>query len=110
MILEAEEFIRRFLLHILPKGFRKIRYFGFLSPRYKTENIRLIRELMDKNSEEPTLPEDESIEQMMLRLTDTDIKKCPKCEKGRMVQVYTLLPNYFDYIVPNRKKEVCDTS
>jgi len=34
MALDAEEFIRRFLLHALPKGFRKIRYFGFLSPIY----------------------------------------------------------------------------
>ena len=39
MCLGAEEFIRRFLLHVLPKGFRKIRYFGFLSPRNKTKNI-----------------------------------------------------------------------
>ena len=46
MTLTAEEFIRRFLTHVLPKGFRKIRYFGFLSPRYKTENIRIIRELV----------------------------------------------------------------
>ncbi len=40
MTLAAEEFIRRFLLHVLPKGFKKIRYFGFLSPRYKSENIK----------------------------------------------------------------------
>ncbi|WP_394699500.1 transposase [uncultured Desulfobacter sp.] len=46
MCLDAEEFIRRFLLHVLPKGFRKIRHFGFLSPRYKTTNINLIRQLM----------------------------------------------------------------
>jgi len=48
MTLDGEEFMRRFLLHVLPKGFRKIRYFGFLSPRYKTENIRIIRELIGK--------------------------------------------------------------
>ena len=48
MTLEADEFIRRFLLHVLPKGFRKIRYFGFLSPRYKKENIRIIRNWLEK--------------------------------------------------------------
>ena len=110
MTLDAEEFIRRFLLHVLPKGFRKIRYFGFLSPRYKTRNIQTIRKLLNEDPEGYILPEKESTEEMMLRLTGKDIRKCPKCEKGRMVQLYELLPTYFDYIVPTRKKEICDTS
>ena len=41
MILDVVEFIRGFLLHVLPKGFKKIRHFGFLAPRYKTRNIEL---------------------------------------------------------------------
>ena len=73
MTLDAEEFIRRFLLHVLPKGFRKIRYFEFLSPRYKTQNIEKIRELMNEGSEGYAFPKNESIQEMMLRLTATDI-------------------------------------
>jgi len=110
MILDAEEFIRRFLLHVLPKGFRKIRYFGFLSPRYKTQNIRTIRKLLNEDSEGYIFPKDESVQEMMLRLTGTDIKRCPKCKKGRMVQLYELLPRPFDYIVPTRAREICNTS
>jgi hypothetical protein len=110
MALDVEEFIRRFLLHVLPKGFRKIRYFGFLSPRYKTQNIKTIRELVNKDSEGYAFPKDESVQEMMLRLTGIDIKRCPKCKKGRMVQLYELLPKHFDYIVPAKAKEICNTS
>jgi len=108
--LEVAEFIRRFLLHVLPKGFKKIRYFGFLSPRFKSENIKIIRELMNEDPELYGLPEDETVEEMMLRLTGVDIRKCPKCGKGRMIQIYELLPEHFDYIVPNRKREICNSS
>ncbi len=84
--IQATEFIRRFLLHVLPKGFMKIRYFGFLSHSVKKELIPLLRRLIDPLA---TLPEiiTETIPEMMLRLTGTDINCCPKCKKGRMVIV-----------------------
>ena len=110
MTLEAEEFIRRFLLHVLPKGFRKIRYFGFLAPRYKKENIRIIRELIGTNGDVFTPPVKETTEEMMLRLTGKDINCCPACGKGRMIKLVILEPEYNEYIVPCRKKEVCNTS
>ena len=110
MTLEAEEFIRRFLLHVLPKGFRKIRYFGFLAPRYKKENIRIIRELIGANGDVFTPPVKETTEEMMLRLTGKDINCCPACGKGRMIKLVILEPEYNEYIVPCRKKEVCNTS
>ena len=40
--LKNTEFIRRYLMHVLPSGFQKIRYYGFLNNRYKSENLRLI--------------------------------------------------------------------
>ncbi len=84
--IKATEFIRRFLLHVLPKGFMKIRYFGFLSHSVKKELIPLLRRLIDPLA---TLPEKiiETIPEMMLRLTGTDINCCPKCKKGKMVVV-----------------------
>jgi hypothetical protein len=78
----AVEFIRRFLLHSLPKGFVRIRYYGFLANRNRVENLNNIRRLMEM----PPLPEKEnaSIEEMMLQLTGIDITACPCCNKGKM--------------------------
>jgi len=89
MAIQATEFIRRFLLHVLPKGFMKIRYFGFLSHSVKKELIPLLRRLIDPLA---ILPEKitETIPEMMLRLTGTDINCCPKCKKGRMVIIEDL--------------------
>ena len=80
----AEEFIRRFLLHILPKGFMKIRYFGFLSRKNKKICIPLIRQMIAPDFqiiEKLT----ETIQETMLRLTGIDISLCPECNKGKMV-------------------------
>ena len=87
--LDANEFIRRFLLHVLPKGLMKIRYFGFLAHTNKKEQIPLIRKLIDPQA---TLPEkiNESINEMMLRLTGIDITCCPQCKKGKMIRIRKL--------------------
>ena len=87
--LDAHEFIRRFLLHALPKGFLKIRYFGFLAHKNKKQAIPLLRKLIDPNAK---LPEkiNETIFEMMLRLTGTDITCCPKCKKGKMTIIKKL--------------------
>ena len=89
MTLDASEFIRRFLLHVLPKGLMKIRYFGFLSHTNKKEQIPLIRKLIDPDL---TLPEkiNESINEMMFRLTGIDISCCPQCKKGKMIRIRKL--------------------
>jgi len=89
MTLEAHEFIRRFLLHILPSGFMKIRYFGFLSHTNKGKQIPLIRDLIDPSAKLPEKTE-ETICEMMLRLTGTDITCCPKCKRGKMIKVRKL--------------------
>jgi len=93
MTLNAHEFIRRFLLHVLPMGFVKIRYFGFLSHKNKKQAITLIRKFIDPDAE---LPEKikETIVEMMLRLTGTDITCCPKCGKGKM-KVIRKLPGQY---------------
>jgi hypothetical protein len=89
MTLNAHEFIRRFLLHVLPKGLMKIRYFGFLSHTIKKKDIALIRKLIDPDA---PLPEkiNESIGEMMLRLTGIDISCCPQCKKGKMIRIRKL--------------------
>jgi hypothetical protein len=89
LTLSAMEFIRRFLMHVLPKGFMKIRYFGFLSHRNKKKIIPVLRRLIDPQAE---LPEKitETVQEMMLRLTGADIGCCPKCQKGRMIIIKEL--------------------
>jgi len=86
MTLTADEFIRRFLLHELPKRFMKIRYFGFLFHREKLNTIQLIRSLIGAD-EHPKENIKETVAQMMIRLTGVDITLCPHCGKGRMGKI-----------------------
>ena len=81
--LPAEEFIRRFLLHVLPAGFMKIRHFGFLSNRRKKENIQVCRELIGDNTPMPER-EKKTAGELMLELTGIDITLCPCCKEGSM--------------------------
>jgi len=89
--IKAEEFIRRFFLHILPSRFMKIRYYGFLAHANKKESIPLLRQLINPDAE---LAEEltETVEEMMLRLTGEDLSLCPECGKGTMVHIEDL-PN-----------------
>ncbi len=85
----AEEFIRRYLLHILPSGFMKIRYFGFLANTNKKKCIPLIHRLINphlKMTEYLT----ETIQEIMLRITGADIDCCPECGKGKMIYMEDL--------------------
>jgi hypothetical protein len=93
MSLDAVEFIRRFLLHTLPSGFTRIRYYGFLSNRNRNEKIAHCRELLahDKEiesnnvkSSETTLSEPQEYE---------DRYRCPACKKGQMRSVETIEPD-----------------
>ncbi len=81
---KAEEFIRRFLLHILPKGFMKIRYYGFLAHANKKTCIPLLRQLINPDAEF-TKKLTETVEEMMMRLTGIDISLCPNCGREKMV-------------------------
>jgi len=83
MSLSADEFIRRFLLHVLPSGFMKIRYFGFLSNNNKKQTIPLLRKLIDPSAKLPEKTK-ETIIEIIFRLTGEDITCCPECKKGEM--------------------------
>ena len=85
----AVEFIRRFLLHSLPRGFVRIRHYGFLTNRNRNENLKLIRDLMGVSA--PPEKEIASLEEMMLQLTGTDITICTCCGEGKM-QFFAEIP------------------
>ena len=80
MALHAFEFIRRFLLHILPDGFVKIRYFGLLANRTRKENLATCRRLLGVTTDEPLR---ETWQESLLRITGIDVMVCPVCQ-GRM--------------------------
>jgi hypothetical protein len=85
MSLDAQEFIRRFLLHILPDGFVKIRHYGLLSNRGKKIKLALCRELLGAlvNTVQEGLKQ-ETWEELLTRLTGIDPRICPVCREGRM--------------------------
>jgi hypothetical protein len=91
LTIKAKEFIRRYLLHILPPGFMKIRYYGFLAHANKKVSIALLRQLINPDAE-ITERLIETVEEMMLRLTGVDVSLCPECGKGKMVLIADL-PN-----------------
>jgi hypothetical protein len=87
--LDADEFIRRFLLHVLPDGFMRIRHFGFLANRSKKQILLQCRKLLDLD---PTLPEmpKRSAQDLLQELTGIDLSRCPACQKGTLVMVAEL--------------------
>ena len=91
MILEAQEFIRRFLLHILPDGFMRIRHFGFLANRAKKHALAQCRKLLKLDAALPEIPK-KSAHDLLLELTGIDLNRCPSCHQGTMIVVAELPP------------------
>jgi hypothetical protein len=76
MTLEATEFIRRFLLHILPRGFVRIRQFGFLANRARGKKLALCCALLG------AVPPDNT-----RKVAQQDGKRCPACKIGRLILI-----------------------
>jgi putative transposase/transposase-like zinc-binding protein len=92
MTLEAEEFIRRFLLHVLPDGFQRIRYYGFLANRYREQKLAHCRQLLDMPAREPpALDGAKDYRERYEELTGSSLWECPICHQGRML-VIEILP------------------
>jgi len=89
--LVAHEFIRRFLLHVLPDGFMRVRHFGFLANRSKKQALAQCRRLLKID---PALPQSqkESAKDLLLRITGIDLNRCPSCHNGTMIVVAELPP------------------
>jgi len=84
MQVTALEFIRRFLLHVLPKRFYKIRYYGLLSSRHRQTKLARCQEIFGVTRQPEATPP-KSWEDFMFELTGKDARLCPKCEKGHLV-------------------------
>jgi Putative transposase len=90
MSLDAVEFIRRFLLHVLPPGFMRVRHYGLFANRHRRAKLARCRALLAQPEPEPR--REESVAAMMRRLTGRDILTCPTCGEGRLRLVAILLP------------------
>ena len=95
MTLAADEFIRRFLLHVLPLGFHRIRYYGFLGNRYRKDRLALCRELLNMHTDTDEQQHDAACADYRDRyeaLTGVSLYQCPKCQTGRMLTLERLAP------------------
>src|SRR3954449_8709447 len=88
MALPVGEFIRRFLLHVLPDGFRRIRHFGFLANARRTAKLALIRSLLDLPEPE-TAPEPADYRERYARLFGRSLDICPVCG-GHLIEIAVL--------------------
>jgi putative transposase/transposase-like zinc-binding protein len=93
MMLPAEEFLRRFLLHVLPAGFVRIRHFGFLANRTATVKFARCRALLAAGPP-PGPAGPEPVATLMLRVTGVDITRCPVCRAGHLRVVAVFRPGH----------------
>ena len=85
------DFIGRFLLHVLPRGFQKVRAYGWLSPRNKKASLVCIRTNLGASAP-PATPDQETPVERILRLTGVDVTKCPHCKQGHLDYIGQLPP------------------
>jgi len=90
MTLSADEFIRRFLLHVLPDGFHRIRYYGFLGNRHRQQKLARCRQLLGMKSAEDSARTSKSERDFRVRyeqFTGISLRLCPVCHRGHMIRV-----------------------
>jgi len=96
MTLDVDEFIRRFLLHILPKGLCKVRYYGIFANHHRKEYIGHCRTalnnekqlLKEENAQDGIVPKEQSPDiwdELLKSFSFIDVPNCPRCKKGLMV-------------------------
>ena len=89
MIIHAGEFIRRFLLHVLPKAFCKIRYYGIIANRNRKTNLAAVRKQF-KVAQPINNYKDESWQELLQRLTGFNVNQCPECKMETMQSISML--------------------
>jgi len=102
MTLSADEFIRRFLLHVLPDGFHRIRYYGFLGNRYRKEKLEQCRRLLGMVPPQPDSPTE--VAELDYRdryqaLTGSSLWECRACHRGRMIVIGEIPPGITPSII-----------
>ena len=83
----AEEFIRRYIQHVVPKGFQKIRYYGFLNNSTRKKNLAVIFEQQGGRKYEPKFDRNSPTEKILSYICSSQSRKCPCCGKGNLTYV-----------------------
>lgn len=83
MTLSTDEFIRRFLLHVLPRGFQRIRQFGLLANRRRREQLERCRQLLG-TTVHVTEPLPADYKSLYQTVTGESLQHCPACRTGNM--------------------------
>jgi hypothetical protein len=91
MRLAAGEFIGRFMQHMLPNGFKRIRHYGLLGPAHKAANLAAARAALEAPVPDPAVVE--SVEAFMLRVARIEWLNCPHCHEGRLHVVQAIPPH-----------------
>ena len=86
----AQTFIERFLLHVLPKGFKRIRHYGLLGPAGKAAKLAQARAALSAPAPDPRVVE--SVEAFLHRIDRIEWSRCPHCGKGRFVPTAPIAP------------------
>ena len=92
MTVSAEEFIRRFLLHAVPPGFQRIRYYGFLANCHRVDKLDFCRRCLAVPDSDllPSPMACREFREFYARLTGRNLKRCPQCGIGTMIQIEIL--------------------
>jgi len=89
MTLSAEEFLRRFLIHVVPPQFRRIRHYGFLANRHRKRKLARCRQLLGQSVTD-LLPRAQQCQLLVTALADRPMARCPVCGQGEMIRIQTL--------------------
>jgi Putative transposase len=106
MTLPAEEFIRRFLIHVLPDGFHRIRYFGFLGNCHRARKLALCRELLGMAPTEPAADAPADYRDRVEALTGQSVRECPHYRHHGGDRLHRGIENLSagsGYMTPNRR-------
>ncbi|MFY9327294.1 MAG: IS91 family transposase [Georgfuchsia sp.] len=105
MSLATDEFIRRFLLHVLPSGFQRIRHYGLLANRYRAVKLTRCRQLLATPATATVKRHDTPLDyrDRYQLLTGKSLRDCPNCGQGQMICIETFLPG----TLPRGPPRVC---
>ncbi len=91
--LDAPEFLRRFLLHVVPRGFMRVRHYGVLANRHRADRLARCRAALGVDAPPPTSVTTLTPAERILQLTGIDILRCPVCGEGPMRRTERLPPD-----------------
>ena len=91
MTLDGGEFIRRFLVHVLPDGFHRIRYYGFLGNCHRARKLQHCRELLGIAPAAPAADPPADYRDRFEVLTGQSLRLCPQCHTGLMVVIESIV-------------------